>query len=265
MVKTLKEILEQRRHQDFVGREDQLAFFRTNLGWALEDERRRFVINVSGQGGVGKTYLLHRFQQIAADGGAIAAYTDEIEENIPEVMGRIAEQFEAQKSHLDSFSDHYEVYRKLYQKIAADPEAPQGWPSLVVRSVAKGSIRLARRVPVYGVVAEFLDEEATASLAGEFASYVARKIRDSGERRLVLEPIEVLTPLFLEDLRRVAKKRHVALFFDTYERTGDFLDRWLRDLLEERYGEVPANILLVIAGRHELDRSHWAPYEGLLA
>jgi tetratricopeptide (TPR) repeat protein len=66
-------------------------------------------------------------------------------------------------------------------------------------------------------------------------------------------------------LREVAEEHSIALLFDTYERTGDFLDPWLRALLEGRHGDVPANILLVIAGRDELDHNHWAPYEGLVA
>lgn len=114
-------------------------------------------------------------------------------------------------------------------------------------------------------MADFVDEEAFASLAGDFATYVARKIGNKDEVRLVLEPVEVLTPLFLDGLRDLAGERPLALFFDTYEHTGPFLDSWLRDLLEGRYGDEPANILLTIAGRDELDRNLWAPYEPLLA
>jgi tetratricopeptide (TPR) repeat protein len=122
-----------------------------------------------------------------------------------------------------------------------------------------------RSVPIGGVVADLVDEQAFASLAGDFASYVARKIGNKDEVRLVLEPLEVLTPLFLDDLRQAAEKKPLVLFFDTYERTCAFLDAWLRDVLEGRYGEVAANILLVIAGREELDRNLWAAYESLLA
>ncbi len=74
----------------------------------------------------------------------------------------------------------------------------------------------------------------------------------------------MLTPLFLQDISKLAEKSGVALFFDTYECTEDFLDNWLREILEGRYGEVPLNILVIIAGRQELDKNHWAPYEGLM-
>jgi tetratricopeptide (TPR) repeat protein len=265
MTTSLQDILRRRQQEEFVGREEQLAFFRRNLRYAPDDDRRRFIISISGQGGVGKTWLLRRFRKIVEEVGAVTACTDETEGDVPSVMGRIAEQFDAQEHSLKTFAERYRVYRQRREEIEADPEAPQGFPAFLGRTLAKGGLRLARRVPVGGVVADFVDEEAFASLAGDFSTYVARKIRNKDEVRLVLEPVEVLTPLFLADLREVGEKHTIALFCDTYERTGDFLDSWLRDLLEGRHGDVPANILLTIAGRDELDHNHWAPYEGLLA
>ena len=262
---SLQEILRRRQREEFVGREEQLIFFRRNLRWEIDDPRRRFVINISGQGGVGKTWLLRRFGKIAEEFAAVTAYTDETEDDVPSVMGRIAEQFDAQGYPLKAFAERYRVYRQRRQEIEADPDAPQGFPAFLGRTLAKGGLRLARRVPIGGVAADLVDEEIFASLAGDFASYVARKIGNKDEVRLVLEPVEVLTPLFLADLQKVAKRHPLALFFDTYERTGGFLDPWLRDLLEGRHGDVPVNIVLVITGRDELDRNHWAPYEGLLA
>jgi tetratricopeptide (TPR) repeat protein len=265
MAKSLQDILKRRQQEEFVGREEQLSFFHRNLRWEIDDPRRRFIINISGQGGVGKTWLLRRFRKIAEEFAAVTGYTDETEEDIPSVMGRLAEQCEAQEHPLKTFAERYKVYRQRRQEIEADPDIPQGFPAFLGRTLAKGGLRLARWVPVGGVVADFIDEDALAGQAGDFASYVARKIGNKDDVQLVLEPMEVLTPLFLADLQQVAEKHPVALFFDTYERTGDFLDPWLRDLLEGRYGDVPANILFVIAGRDAMDRNLWAPYEGLLA
>jgi len=265
MAKSLQDILKRRQQEEFVGREEQLSFFHRNMRWEIDDPRRRFVINISGQGGVGKTWLLRRFRKIVEEFAAVTAYTDEAEDDVPSVMGRIAAQFDAQGYPLKTFAERYKVYRQRQQEIEADPDAPQGFSAFLGRTLAKGGLRLARRVPVGGVAADFVDEEAFASLAGDFASYVARKIGNKDEVRLVLEPVEVLTPVFLADLREVAEKHPIALFLDTYERTGGFLDPWLRDLLEGRHGDVPVNIVLVITGRDELDRNHWAPYEGLLA
>src|SRR6185312_231488 len=91
---SLQTILKRRQQGEFVGREEQLNLFRQNLTLDLNDDRRRFVFNIFGQGGVGKTSLLRRYSQLAKDCNAIIAWTDEIEEDIPAVMGRITQQLE---------------------------------------------------------------------------------------------------------------------------------------------------------------------------
>ena len=67
MAKRLQDILKRRQQEEFVGREEQLIFFRRNLRYEADDDRRRFVINISGQGGVGKTWLLRHFRKIAEE------------------------------------------------------------------------------------------------------------------------------------------------------------------------------------------------------
>ncbi|MEH1951707.1 MAG: tetratricopeptide repeat protein [Nostoc sp.] len=263
--KSLQDILKQRQQSGFVGREDQVNQFRQNLALSPEDDRRHFVYNVWGQGGVGKNTLLRQFRKIADEAKIISAYIDEAEKTIPEVMGRLAEDLERQGHKLTQFTERYKVYRQKRQELETDPEAPQGFSAFVGKTMAKTGVRLARRVPVGGAVFDFVDEDAFATQAGEWASYVAKKITNKDEVRLVQEPEEVLTPLFLQDIFKIAKETAVVLFFDTYERTGEFLDNWLREILEGRHGEVSLNILITIAGRHELDKNHWASYEGLIA
>ncbi|MCV3214864.1 tetratricopeptide repeat protein [Plectonema radiosum NIES-515] len=262
--KSLQDILQQRQQSGFVGREEQVSLFRQNLDLSLEDSRRHFLFNVWGQGGVGKSTLLRQFRKIAEEAKIIAAHTDDSEKSVSEAMGRLAEQLEQQNHKLTQFSDRYKVYRQKRQELESDPEAPQGFSAFVGKTVAKTGVLLARRVPVGGAVFDFIDEDAVASQAGEWASYVAKKLTNKDEVRLIQEPVEVLTPLFLQDISKLAEKSGVALFFDTYESTEDFLDNWLREILEGRYGEVPLNILVIIAGRQELDKNHWAPYEGLM-
>jgi tetratricopeptide (TPR) repeat protein len=43
------------------------------------------------------------------------------------------------------------------------------------------------------------------------------------------------------------------------------LESWLLDLLQGKYGAVPGNIVITVGGRYELNRDHWAPYEGILS
>jgi tetratricopeptide (TPR) repeat protein len=263
--KSLQEILKQRQRSDFVGREDYLSAFGDNLKLPLESPRRRFLFNVWGQGGVGKSTLLKQFSKAAQEARAAVAYTDESEASVPEAMGRMAKQFTDQGYKLNQFTDRYRLYRQRKQELETDPEAPQGFSALMGKTAAKVSIRLGRRVPVGGAVLDCVDEDVLSNQAAEWAAYVTRKLRNKDEVQLVQDPIAVLTPLFLQDLRTLAQQAPIALFFDTYEQTGDFLDPWLRQLLEGKHSDVPPNIVITIAGRHALDSNHWVLYDDVTA
>ncbi|MDZ8067888.1 MAG: tetratricopeptide repeat protein [Nostoc sp. DedQUE08] len=262
--KNLQDIIKQRQQLGFVGREDQTNQFRQNLALHVEDTRRRFLYNIWGEGGVGKSTLVRQFRKIAEEAKNITAYIDEAEKTVPEAMGRLAEDLERQGHKLPQFTERYKVYRQKRQELETDPDAPQGFSAFVGKTVVKTGVRLARQVPVGGAVFDFVDEDALATQAGEWASYVAKKITNKDEVQLVQEPVEVLTPLFLQDIFKICEKTAIALFFDTYERTGEFLDNWLREILEGRHGQVSLNILITIAGRQELDKNLWTGNEGLI-
>ena len=73
---------------------------------------------------------------------------------------------------------------------------------------------------------------------------------------------------FLKDLNEISENVNIILFFDTYEHTSAFLDSWLREILldpEERYGTLPDNIILVLAGAKELSKRDWEEYGELIA
>jgi tetratricopeptide (TPR) repeat protein len=263
--KSLQDIIKRRQRSEFVGRQAQINLFRQNLTLPFDDERRCFLFNVWGQGGVGKTYLIRHYRELAEKSWGITAYIDEDEKDVLSVMARMAQQFGQQGYTFKEFSERYKVFRQKRQELEADPEAPKGFSALVGRTLTKGALLMAEQVPGGSLVTGLVDKNALANQMGDLTSYVARRIGNKDEVKLVLEPIEVLTPLFLKELNQVAEERSIGLFFDTYEQTGEFLDDWLRDILEGRYGEVPPNIVMVIAGRQELDKNQWSSYEGLLA
>ncbi|WP_228060151.1 tetratricopeptide repeat protein [Plectonema radiosum] len=263
--KSLQDIVKQRQQKSFVGREEQINLFRGNLELSLDNDQRRFIFSVFGQGGVGKTTLLGQYRKIAETVKVVTALTDDEERSVPEAMARLAQHFEKQGHKLDKFGERYKVYRQKKQELESDPEAPQGFSAFLGQAVAKGGLKLAKQVPVAGVAMDFVDADAFASQAGEWTSFVAKKLTNKDEVRLVQEPLEVLTPLFFKEIGEIADNSDIAFFFDTYERTDDFLDSWLLDIFDGRYGEIPANILFIIAGRQELDKNHWANYEGLIA
>ena len=76
-----------------------------------------------------------------------------------------------------------------------------------------------------GVAFDFVDEETLTIQAGDWVSYLARKMSNKDELQLVKEPQEILTPLFWSEMAEVAREQIVLLFFDTYEVTYETLDR----------------------------------------
>ncbi|CAO0835460.1 Tetratricopeptide repeat protein OS=Streptomyces microflavus OX=1919 GN=HUT09_14090 PE=4 SV=1 [Streptomyces microflavus] len=103
--------------------------------------------------------------------------------------------------------------------------------------------------------------------AGGLRAVFGGRARQQEEARLLAEPVRVLTPVFVAELDRVADAvPWVALFLDTYERTAPLLDRWVADLLiRGRYGELPANLVLTLAGQRRLDPAHWGDRGRLVA
>lgn len=262
---SLQDINRRRQGDAFVGRDEQLTIFRENLGLDLEDERRRFIFAVSGQGGVGKTSILRRFRRLIEETGGVCALVDEAETEVTVAMARIAIQFREQGHPLDRFEKRYREYLQLKQRLEADPDAPQGFSMLLGQSLAKGGLKLARHsIPGAALALDLLDEEGLAKQAGEWAGFIRRKIGNKDEVQLVQAPVEALTPLLIADIEDIADTHLIGLFFDTYERTSVTLEAWLLDLFAARFGLLPLNIVLTLAGREPLDVNQWSPVAGLL-
>ena len=258
-----QDIIRTQQRFTFVGRAEQLEAFEHNLSHLQiaedgMDYPEAFLFNVWGQGGVGKTTLLKRFEDIAKRHRAVAALTDEAIDSVPEVMAEFARQLEAQGKHFKQFNERYKVYRQKRKELETDPEAPQGFSAFVGKTAARVGFSLGRQVPGAGAVLEdFVDEKAVVDSAGDWAAYVTRKLKNKDEVQLVNEPIEVLTPLFLEDLGEVLDCQ-VVLLFDTYERTDEVLEQWLLDIAADRHGGLPINCIWTIAGREQLNPNRWS-------
>jgi hypothetical protein len=268
--KSLKELRDRTSQLSFIGREAQLQQFRSVLATPYE-KRDCFLFSVSGQGGIGKTTLLKQFRKITTDLGHVATYVDEGSptnpvDNVLEALSRLAADLEKQEYECKKFQERYKTYRQRKQELQSDPDAPKGLAAHIGKVIAKVSIGAAKSNPLSGAVMGVVDENALVDQAGEVATFVAQKLsKNKDDVQLVNEPLEVLTPLFLEDLNTIAEHKTVVLLLDTFEQTGTFLGDWLLAVLDERYsGVLHPNCLICVAGRDPLPKNNWAEWEDMI-
>jgi tetratricopeptide (TPR) repeat protein len=257
---SLQDLIHRSQSASFVGRDGQLARFAANLALPADDPQRRFIFSVHGDAGVGKTFLVHQLLRLAAEHGAATVYLDHQVSSVPEAMARIAEQLAAQGHPMKGFVRLYDAYERRRSEVEADPRAPAGFGSTTTHTFVRAGVSAAQSVPWIGVAATALDTEALADRVDLVREYLVRKFRDPETVQMLLSPVRTLAPKFVRELATVGRRRPIALFFDTYERTGSFLEDWLHAVLDGRYGRLPGNTVISIAGRGPLDMSVWAPY-----
>ena len=88
--RSLQDRIRERQRSGFTGRQGQVMQYQENLALPVDDERRRFLFNIHGNAGVGKTFLARQLQQVAAGVGAVTAYADETAEDVAAVMSVVA-------------------------------------------------------------------------------------------------------------------------------------------------------------------------------
>ncbi|MFD7661854.1 tetratricopeptide repeat protein [Streptomyces sp. NPDC059788] len=262
-----QELIRARRGDGFVGREGELAAFRANLARDPADPDFRFLHHLHGQGGVGKTSLVQRFEQMARDLGALTVYVDESVHGVPEAMAGISARLGRQGSPLKSFDKLLATYRERRQEAEAVPAGPdepadETPPSPGSMIIARAGVAGIGLIPGVGPFAGAVDTTQVARGADRLRSRIGARLRNHDDVQLVLSPVEVLTPVFVRELGDAADAVPVlALFFDTYEATGPLLDTWLRDILfSDRYGPLAPNVMVTLSGRDALDRSCWADH-----
>jgi tetratricopeptide (TPR) repeat protein len=257
---SLQDLIRRRQAGGFVGRQEELAQFQENLRLPAEDLRRRFLFSIHGDAGIGKTFLVGQFVRLAREQGYVTAYIDESVFDVPAAMEAITADLARQDRPCNEFKKRLETYQRHQLDLDADPTAPEGLPSTLTRSAVRIGLRAAEDIPLVGPFAKDLNTEAVAVQVDRMRTYLSRKLRNQHDVRLMLSPVDELTPTFVGDLRAIAAHQPVALFCDTYERTGAFLDTWLQDLLAGRYGDLPTSIVLTVAGQHPLDINTWGDY-----
>ncbi|MEV7432309.1 tetratricopeptide repeat protein [Streptomyces griseoviridis] len=271
----MQELIRQRSRAGFVGRGRERAAFRANLETAPEDERHRFLFHVHGDAGVGKTFLVRELEQIAREKGALTAYVDESAgASAAEAMGAISRQLGAQGARFKELDRLLAAHRDRRHEAEAvvtagpgptDPE-PDG-PSTGSVLVARAGLVGLGMVPGVGAFAGALDAERLAHHADRVRAGLSARFRNQEDVQLVLSPERVLTPALLTELTDAASSAPwIVLFFDTYERTGPFLDGWLHETMTtDRHGALPATVVVVTAGQHPFDTARWGGFADFVA
>ncbi|NHZ71742.1 MAG: AAA family ATPase, partial [Aquificales bacterium] len=114
-------------------------------------------------------------------------------------------------------------------------------------------------------VAMITDMRKEIDASALWEAHVRRHIENDADVQLLLHPVETLTPLLLSDLRQaLGSATFLILFVDSYDEKRSFLESWFCGLLNGRFGAVPDNIIIVLAGDDPLTGSCWDNYQQLI-
>ena len=262
---SLQDRIRQRQRSDFTGRHGQVIQYRENLGLPVDDEQRRFLFNIHGNAGVGKTFLTRQLEQIASQAGALTAYVNETVEDVASAMSTVAREFSRRGVKLGDFEKRAIEYQQRRRELESDPHAPDGIAAFLTKTAVTIGLAAARDVPVAGSLLAPVDTAAAADQVNRAREYLARKFTDHSVMRLLMSPAEELTPIFVDGLNRAAADHTIALFLDTYERTGFILDHWLHNLYTGLYGNLPETLITTISGQKPLNPNRWGEYLSVIA
>ncbi len=107
---------------------------------------------------------------------------------------------------------------------------------------------------------EEFDEDAL------WEAHVRRHVADEAQVELLLHPAAMLTPMLLTDLHQaLGSTIHLLLFVDGYGDKQSFLEPWLCHLVNGRFGTVPSNITMILAGETPLTGSCWDTYQQFIS
>ncbi|MFF5042114.1 tetratricopeptide repeat protein [Streptomyces nigra] len=270
---SMQELIARRKRAGFVGRRAEIDRFRANFDLPPDDERHSFVFHLHGVAGVGKSSLLRELESVAAERGAVTATTDETVSGVPGTMAAISAQFARQGIELKALDKALAAYRQRRHEAETASAVPDPGPGTAAPAASATSTAVARAgliglgmVPAVGAFAGAIDAAQVAQSTDRARAALGARFRNHDDVRLVLEPLEVLTPVFLRELNEVAGRHPwIALFFDTYEQSSPFLDPWLLDLVTtDRYGRLPANLVVTLAGQYGPDPARWGDYAGFV-
>jgi hypothetical protein len=120
--------------------------YQENMALDAADERRRFLFNIHGDAGVGKTYLTMQLRRTAADQAALTAYIDETVDDVPSAMSAIARELSLAGARFGEFDKRAAAYLQRRNELASDPHAPDGVAAFLTRTAVTIGLQAATSV-----------------------------------------------------------------------------------------------------------------------
>lgn len=257
----------------FVGRTNEINFFVQQILKPVTPDYN--IVSISGQGGVGKSTLLERFQKESQETEfkdfCLPVFVNERQITPVAIMEQFADQLEKAGHPLTEFekklADYKEVLRKLRDEREAGRDAfLQGGMDMV------GSV--VETIPVAGKI---LASESKAALT--LLSERQRNRQQQKDAELLENTLQELTAAFVQNVSKIADSQiklwngtrrnfRVLLFFDTYEQLAEEVTPWLLDYFLPTE-DISPNIVLIIAGRDDVkqtgnDPKKWLPYNEII-
>jgi len=218
--------------------------------------KRLFIVH--GVGGVGKSSLLRMFRlHCKSVGVPVALASGDEQKSALEVLTRWADDLKADGVALPEFGKTHEHYRAIQAKVDTQAKKAQdarGRAADIAGKAASKTAEAAGGVLAGAAIGSVIPGIGTAigsALGGVLGGMGAEALVDwlrgfltKPDIDLLLDPAKKLTADFLNDVANAANKRRIVLMLDTFEQMTA-LEDWTREVAQQ----LPANVLLVIAGR----------------
>lgn len=274
----------------FIGR-DEIAdsIGRAILGGGSAERMQPWIFSIWGEGGLGKSYLLQRTQQLFGPRLLYAQVDHQNPEDSEEDFMRLISSIANKLRENGCPTPHFDRSNK--QLLAAQQRAAgiaDNTSTISAADVSKnvgkllGSTttkKLANKLIKNPKMAKFFNPAMLANVllgeAGAVGVNIFEQIRKEQQAKndavLNSRPIQELTEALIEDLQDFVEEqrkkyylwRRPVLVFDTYELIGPLADQWLRTVFLKNPIVQALEPAILIAGRYELLRfnSRWSEYQ----
>jgi len=245
----------------FIGRTQELDFFVEKI--LKPDEPAHNIISISGEGGIGKTELLHQFRDKVGSPefkeDCLTAWADERQTTPAAIMEKFAKDLPKE----GDFEKALDKYKMLVLKQKSAREAAREFAMSKAPDIG-GAV--ASMVPVAG---DLLKLGVSTGLGALADADLNRQVYKDAKR--LEHPVGDLTSAFVQhinglvDPNRGKHWRRMILFFDTFEQLALEAAPWLLEYVLS--SNLINNIVLVVGGRVPIDASTpddpkaWLPYK----